>query len=212
MEDKILLFDFDGTIAETLGFILRHATEACGRLGYKRKAAREDLDALEIMGFDELGRRLRIPEEEIDTFVEYVFDGVASDGDPIPIFKGIQEVIVRLAERNRIGIVTGNRRNVVNDFLEHYGLSAYVSAVVTLEDKGSRPEKIRKAARLLGPDIAEIYFIGDAVSDIRASKAASVISVAATWGHQSRSRLEREKPDLIAHSPADLLSIFCIDG
>ena len=210
--NKILLFDFDGTIAETLDFILRHATEACRRLGYKGKASREDVDALEIMGFHELGRRLKVPEVEIDTFVEYVFQGFASEEVRVPAIPGMPEVIVRLAERNRIGIVTGNRSKVVRDFLEHHGLTEYVSAVVTLEDKGSRPDKIRKAARLLGPNIAEIYFIGDAVSDIRASKTASVRSVAATWGHQSRSRLERETPDYIAHSPADLLSIFGIDG
>jgi phosphoglycolate phosphatase-like HAD superfamily hydrolase len=50
--------------------------------------------------------------------------------------------------------------------------------------------------------------IGDAVSDIRAARAAGIKSVAVTWGHQSRQKLSQEAPDLIIDEPEDLANYF----
>lgn len=205
---KVLLFDFDGTLAATLDNILRHATYACSRLGYATRATKEDLDNLENMLFDELGRHMNVPEEEIEAFVAYVFEAFASEATPPPVVPGMSEVIARLAEVNRLGLVTGNSRKTVADFLDYHKLSEYFSALVTVDDRGTRCDKILKAAREVGSRNAGVTLIGDAVSDIRAARAASVKSVAVTWGHQSQGRLELEAPDHIAHSPADLLLIL----
>jgi phosphoglycolate phosphatase-like HAD superfamily hydrolase len=50
----------------------------------------------------------------------------------------------------------------------------------------------------------DVYMVGDAVSDIRAARQASIKSIAVGWGHQSISRLEAEHPDHLVKTPLKL--------
>jgi phosphoglycolate phosphatase len=50
--------------------------------------------------------------------------------------------------------------------------------------------------------------VGDAVSDIRAARDASVKSIAVSWGHQSLSKLMDAKPDYLVRSPWELLELL----
>jgi AHBA synthesis associated protein len=78
---------------------------------------------------------------------------------------------------------------------------------MSVEMPGSRTEKIRTAVNSLGTPGDDVYMVGDAVSDIRAAREASVKSIAVGWGHQSGARLVSAGPDYIAHSPKELLAL-----
>jgi AHBA synthesis associated protein len=80
--------------------------------------------------------------------------------------------------------------------------------VFTLEDPGSRVEKIQRILAELGNGRGQAYMIGDAVSDIQAARQAGLCSVAAAWGHQSLAKLRQAGPDYLIEKPADLLKIF----
>lgn len=206
-KDKVLIFDFDGVLADTLDDILRYAEIVCSQLGHPCKPTREDLEALDPMSFDQLGRQLKLPEEKVDEFAQRSFVLFMSRRQPPDIIEGISHVVAQLSATSKIGIVTGNTLDVVRAFLEHHGLVEHVDVVLDVNDSGSRAEKILKAADSLGQPGSEIYMIGDAVSDIRAARQASVKSVAVTWGHQSREKLEAALPDYLVHSPEDLMQL-----
>ena len=205
---KALIFDFDGVLADTLDDMLRYAEEICSQLGHPCKPTKGDLDALERMEFGEFGRQLKLPEEEIKDFTRHNLELFTSRQEPLKIFDGICDVVAQLSATSKIGIVTGNTSEVVWDFLDYYGLTEYVDIVLGADDSGSRSEKILKAADSIGEPGGEIYMVGDAVSDIRAARRASVKSVAVTWGHQSREKLEEAQPDYLVHSPEGLLQLL----
>lgn len=50
--------------------------------------------------------------------------------------------------------------------------------------------------------------IGDAVSDIRAARAAGIASISVAWGHQSKDKLIAEGPDYWVDQPEDLLTLY----
>lgn len=205
---RILIFDFDGVLADTLDDMLRYAGQVCAELGHPRNPTQADLEALDRMEFVEFGRQLQLPENQVHDFAQRNFELFARQLQPPKIFDGMQETLAQLSATSRIGIVTGNATRVVRGFLQHHGLAGYVDAMLTSDDVGSRVEKIRRVARDLGAPRSEIYVIGDAVSDIRAARQASTMSVAVTWGHQSREKLEGEAPDHVVHSPGELLQLF----
>ena len=207
---KLLIFDFDGVLADTLDDMLRYAEEVCSQLGHPCKPTKGDLDAVERMEFDEFARQLKLPEEKIKDFTRRNFELFTSRQQPLKIFDGIRDVVAQLSATSKIGIVTGNASEVVWDFLDYYGLTEYVDIVLGADDSGSRSEKILKAADSIGEPGGEIYMVGDAASDIRAARRASVKSVAVTWGHQSREKLEVAQPDCLVHSPEGLLQL--LDG
>lgn len=205
---KVLIFDFDGVLADTRDDILRFAEIACAELGYPCQATVGDLDALDHMSFDSLARRLGVPENSVEAFTKRSFELFNARPHPPAVVAGMPEVVARLSHHHHIGIVTGNNPETVRGFLQRHGLRPYVQTVLAVDAPGTRREKIERIATSIGDPDSEIYVIGDAVSDIRAAREASAKSVAATWGHQSGTKLEAAGPDYVVHAPEELLGLF----
>ncbi len=197
----ILLFDFDGVLADTLDDMLNFAQAACEQLDLRRNPTRADLDALEEMSFVEYGRQLRVPSQHIEIFVRLCLDMFEQRMQPPKIFDGMAQVVVKAADDHAIGIITGNTSQTVERFLRANKLEEYIKIVLGVEQPGSKSAKIRMAAQELAQPGKDVYMIGDAVSDIRAARQASVKSIAVGWGHQSISRLEAEHPDHLVKTP-----------
>lgn len=204
----IILFDFDGVLADTLEDALDFAQEACAQVGFECKPTPNDLEALETMSVVDYGRQLKLPPEHIDEFAAHYLNLFNKKPQPPKIFNRMDEVIVRAAANNRIAIVTGNTATTVEAFLEKYGLRKYIKLVIGVEKQVSRPEKIKIATRELGQPHGTVYMIGDALSDIRAARETSTKSIAVGWGHQSPSRLLTANPDYLVHSVQELLELF----
>jgi phosphoglycolate phosphatase len=127
---------------------------------------------------------------------------------PPKIFEGMNRVLIETAKRNTIAIVTGNATPTVEAFLDEYGLREQIKLIIGVEQKGSKPEKIRRALDELAQNRESTYMIGDAVSDIYAARQAAIKSIAVSWGHQSLSRLQGAKPDYLVKSPQELLQLL----
>lgn len=206
--DRILIFDFDGVLADSLAPMLRYAEQVCRELGVLTTPTKYDLEALEKMEFSEFGHQLGIPDDQIDTFVMRNFELFTEREEPLQIKPGMKTVVSRLTEDNILAIITGNSCRVVEKFLEAYGMGSKFQAILCAEHEGTRLEKILNIKNQYSGQNAEICMIGDAVSDIRAAREAGVKSIAVSWGHQSKQKLIKEEPYLIVDEPEDLLSYF----
>jgi len=204
----ILIFDFDGVLADTRQFMLHTVGEVCSQLGYPCTPTPADLEALEAMSFDNIGRQLGIPEEKISEFSLRNILASNTYPEPMPAFDGIDQIVLQLAGRSRLGLITGNGGGVVRTYLAYYGLKECFEMVLSLEDPGSRVEKIWRILEGLGNGRGQAYMIGDAVSDIHAARHAGITSVAVAWGHQSLAKLRQAGPDFLIEKPSDLLTIF----
>jgi phosphoglycolate phosphatase-like HAD superfamily hydrolase len=206
--DRILIFDFDGVLADSLAPMLRYAKQVCRDMGVMADPTKEDLEVLEKMEFSEFGHQLGIPGDQIQTFVKRNHQLFSEQEEAIPMMPGMQAVITGLAENNTLAIITGNSCKVVEEFLEAYQIRDKFQEIFCAEHEGNRMQKIHKVKDLVPTKTTDIYLIGDAVSDIRAARAAGIKSVAVTWGHQSRQKLSQNSPDLIVDDPEDLANYF----
>jgi phosphoglycolate phosphatase-like HAD superfamily hydrolase len=204
----LILFDFDGVLADTLGELLQFGQEACDELGVKHTATQDDLNSLEIMSFATYGRQLEVPENLVDEFVKRCMVKFVQMPNPPKIFDGMTQVIEKLSTRHAIGIITGNAARAVENFLFENGIRQCVSAIFALEQPGTKCEKILRAKGQLAKDTQNVYYVGDALSDIHAAREASVKSIAVSWGHQSVERLIQAEPDYIVRSPQELMEVI----
>ena len=204
----IILFDFDGVLADTLEDLVNFAREACTEMGFSREPTPADLDALETMSFVDFGRQLQIPQQSIEEFVNRCLRKFNQRLRPPKIFEGMEKVVRRAAKRHILAIITGNTTPTVEAFLNEYGLREHIELVIGVEEKASRPEKIRQALSRLGNSPVSAYMVGDALSDIRAARETAVKSIAVGWGHQNPARLATANPDHLVNSPADLLELL----
>lgn len=204
----LILFDFDGVLADTLEDALNFAREACAQMGIACDPTPNDLEALETMSVVDYGRQLKLPPERIDEFADRYLEMFNQKPHPPKIFQGMDEVIAQAAKHNNLAIVTGNTTMTVEAFLREHRLTKYVDLIIGVEKKVSRSEKIKTAIRELGRSEETVYMVGDALSDIRAARETSTKSIAVGWGHQSPARLMTAKPDYLVNSAQELLDLL----
>jgi pyrophosphatase PpaX len=187
-----VLFDLDGTLVDTVPFILaavRHAFEGAGRC---------PSDAEWIAGIGtplraQLASFAKRPEEVEPLFQRYRAYWLEHHDARTRCFPGAREVVEALARGGHpVGIVTAKVEQGARRTLAHTGLLPFVGAVVGADSCAHakpHPEPVRVALAALGaaPDAA--ILLGDSPHDVAAAKAAGVRGVGALWGACGREAL-----------------------
>ncbi|MGE5373716.1 MAG: HAD family hydrolase, partial [Bacteroidota bacterium] len=110
----LILFDYDGVLADTLDDLLQSGQEACSQLGVKHLVTKDDLSNLEVMSFSSFGRACEVPEHRVEEFVRICLSYLAEKKSPPAIFPGLSSVIRHLSATHRIAVVTTNSSQNVN--------------------------------------------------------------------------------------------------
>jgi phosphoglycolate phosphatase-like HAD superfamily hydrolase/membrane associated rhomboid family serine protease len=205
---NLIIFDFDGVLADTLNDITRNASIAAASAGIDCTVTAENVRSLEKMEFDELGRSIGIPDDRIEFFVKEnlrLFSGQPSLPAP---FDSIPSVVEKLAKGNELCIISGNSKTLITRFLSMHGLQGFIPVIYDKDDSGTKEEKILQAMERYGMTKSGCIMVGDSLSDITAAKHAGIRSVAALWGNQRHDILKKGAPDFSAAKPSDLIRIF----
>jgi pyrophosphatase PpaX len=187
-----VLFDLDGTLVDTVPFILRsvrHAFEGYGRC---------PTDAEWIAGIGtplltQLASFARSPEDVQPLFERYRSFWLEHHDRETRCFPGARAVVEALArEGHPIGVVTAKQERGAVRTLGHTGLLPLVNAIVGADSCANakpHPEPVLLALSRLGRPPSEAVLFGDSPHDLAAAKAAGVIAVAALWGACGREAL-----------------------
>jgi phosphoglycolate phosphatase len=204
----LILFDFDGVLADTLEHLLQFGQEACNELGVKHMVTQDDISSLEIMSLATYGQQLEVPDHLIDEFVRRCLAKFGEKQSPPDIFEGLGKVVRALSHDNTIGVITGNSSKNVKAFLVEHGLDGCVHEIYGVDSPGSKASKISRAQNQFATKGETVFMVGDSASDIHAAKEAGVKSIAVTWGHQSAKTLLRANPNYLVHSPMELYELI----
>ena len=205
---RLVIFDFDGVLANTFGDMIQFAQEACDELGVHQTVTPANIRDLEVMSFMTFGRACGVPDNLAGEFVNICTGKFAKKKSPPEIFDGLPDVIRKLSKDNILVIVTGNTTDNVNVFLANHNLQDCFHMVYGVDMPGSKAWKILAAKRQFEAGNEPAFFVGDSLSDIQAAREANVRSIAVTWGHQNLDLLIRGKPDMFIHSPVELMDVF----
>lgn len=201
-----LIFDFDGTIADSFSVVFDLYNQIAQERGYKT-VTREDWEKL---------RRMKIPEGLKYVGIKpYQLPGLLALGrrrllkraDRIQVFEGIDEVIKTLISRqHKIFVLSTNARAVVLTVLKKIGLNDLVHTqnAAAVFGKASAVKQLIRRQRL---DKEDVWLIGDELRDIQAAKKAKVKSIAVSWGLQPADVLTDANPTALAKTPHDLLKM-----
>jgi phosphoglycolate phosphatase len=199
----LVMFDFDGVIADSLAITTDATIEAMQRHGYGHLASRDVVVRIAELNWFEGLLHAGIPLEVSDT-VDEIVSGVVAAGGMAP-FEDIPRVMDAIARRHLVVIVTSNRTDIVERFLAQWRIAGV--GEVLGGDKGmSKVDKIRGAVR--DHPTGSAWFIGDTVGDIEEGRSAGVGTIAAAWGWHTVESLTRAEPDHIAVTPEDLLALL----
>lgn len=205
---KVVVFDFDGTLANTLPLAIKAINFLAPEYGYKpidttttnielcrEKSMHEIVNALGLWFFQLPGYTTKAK----NFFKEHL--------NEVTIFSGIKEMIENLSKNYELAIITSNSQDAVKHTLNNAG----IVKITNIDSDSSIFGKHRVIKRFLkNHNLApsEIIYVGDEIRDIEACRKIGVKIVTVTWGYNSKNVLAQSMPDYIADSCEDVLKIL----
>ena len=210
MNDKdinTLIFDFDGTLADTVSFTINSALEINRKLKLLNDE-KIDMEKFRSMDASDFFKSLHI---SMLTLLFYIFNyqrKLNKEMDLIKTFNGLPEVLKELKSKGmHMGIVTSNTKKNVRKFLKNNDLEyfdfIYSSIMYFRKDK-----MIDLALRKYKINKKDAIYVGDEIRDIKAAKSAGIKIASVSWGYNFESVLAENKPDFIINQPKELLNLL----
>lgn len=214
MKKRVLIFDLDGTIADTIYSIRDGVNMAMNKYGFPERDYEETRAAIGN-GAREL-IRLSLPKgtqsdsllvdkvlADYDAFYEQTYANI--DGT----YEGVDTAIRTLIERGYKIAVLSNKQDAyvkkIVALLFPDGEISYAMGQTALPKKPDPTVPLMIAAKLgAAPD--ECAFIGDSDVDVLTAKNSGMYAVAVTWGYRPRSELS--DADALVDTADELLALF----
>ncbi len=200
---KVLIFDYDGTIVDSLAVFKRSLIETCREHGFSQITEEDFLSIFNGNMYEGLQHR-GIPKETVTTILKDLKIKLLASQHNLHFFPGMEDALKQLAQQYPLFIITSNISDVVEHFLQLSNVN--YREVVGGEKEPSKVIKIGHIKEQF-PD-AELVYVGDTRGDIIEGREAGVKTVAVTWGWHEQKILEQEKPDYVAHSADELTTLL----
>lgn len=208
-----VLFDLDGTLADTIPLLLASMKAAYAAIG---GAVPEDRIWLRGMGTPLRAQFMHFESndlERVEALIAVYRDWqVANLASFVREYDGIRELLTALqAAGHPIAVVTGKGDWMARITLEHVDLlspfEVIVGAEATTRHKPD-PDPLLVGASRLGVPVDGSIYVGDAPNDILAARAAGMIDVWAAWGPFPFSELEAFTPTHTLQTPMEMLDLI----
>jgi phosphoglycolate phosphatase len=207
-----LLFDLDGTLADSFPGISRAINQTLTTLGH------EAVPEEQLRRF--VGARLTtifgtLLQSEDEALVDRAVDTYRPLFDEAGIFEsrvfpGIPEALATFRHAGHsLQVVTVRSIDSARLVVRHFGLDHYfdtVHAPARSERTGDKAALVRAALDLAGAGPGGAIMIGDRAEDIRAARAHGIGAVAVGWGYGAPEELHAARPDYFAPTVADLVA------
>lgn len=207
LRPKLLIFDFDGTIADTFGVGFDILNTLAPEFGF-RALKEDEIETARDMRLTQLLKFLGIRATKMHKIARRAAEELSArirDVQPLP---GVIPVLRELHERGfQLGILTSNSPENVGIFLKVHDFHVFdfVRSSSKLMGKAREIKAIRKILRVKR---SEILLVGDECRDIEAAHKAGVAIAAIAGGYNSRRALESLKPQFLLDHPEDLLGLL----
>ena len=215
MKKPYIIFDFDGTIANTNDIIIASWQSTFERyLGHEMPVREIEATFGETL-YDTIARL--IPDADTDEVVAHYrsYQDTHKDQIKVYVFDGVREVMDEMKARGcRIGVATSRTARSFNKYMQELGMEGYVDVLVTMEDvvhHKPHPESVEKVLEKFGASPEEAIMIGDTKYDIGCANNADVDSVLVGWSHyvdEEAMAAEGFEPSYRIRTPGELLELI----
>ncbi|WP_433940312.1 HAD family hydrolase [Paenibacillus lautus] len=207
---QAVLFDFDGTLADTLPLSFKAFRAVFLKYDGQRLTDAEIVQTFGPTEEEIIANHLSNPAH-IDEAIEYYYEVFEQDfQEHVQVSEAVQDLIVKLSDlRIPMVIITGKSRRCLDICLRNLKLDGHFVATITgdeVERSKPDPEGIFKAVQLLGLRTSDVVFVGDSDADIAAGKSAQVLTIGAHWFDTVQNAQFAVEPDYMFTRPDQLIT------
>ena len=203
----IVIFDFDGTLADSLQLVIQEYNRLAPRYRVKRVDIAE-LPRLRAMKPSAILREHNITFWKLPIMFSHMRLVMHGHADALQPFTGIAEALRGLASAGvRCNVLSTNSSKNIGRFLRRHGLDVFdqIEGSVSMSGKA---KALRKLIERQGWPASQIVYVGDEIRDIEAAHAAGVRALAVSWGYADPGALKAQQPWQTAEHPGQLLSLL----
>lgn len=212
---QLIIFDFDGTLADTYELIIKTNQEAMRQMDYP---VRDEESIRGTIGLPlEAGIRTLfpdLPEEAIPQWCatyRRVFDVYKTQYLPV-LFPEVKETLEWLRDKGFVLTVASSRQSVsLNAFLRDLGILPcfrYVLGADNVAKAKPDPEPVLQTLRDLGYSAGKTLVVGDMPVDILMGSRAGAGTVGVTYGNSNRAQLLEAGADFVLDHFSELQGLF----
>lgn len=200
---RMVLFDSDGTLANTLPWVSVAFNQLAAKYGFQPLTA-ADHETLRHLPMQEMMRRVKIPLWRMPALVTGMRKLMAEHIHEFQLFDGVTDSLQQLSRAGVVlGVVSSNTAENVRAILgpdisalfQHFACSASIF--------GKTP-KLRAVLKASGIPASETIYLGDEVRDAEAAHKAGMAYGAVGWGYHSLATLRAAGAAEFFDTPAEI--------
>ncbi|MEB3295587.1 MAG: HAD-IA family hydrolase [Synechococcales bacterium] len=202
-----IIFDFDGTIADSLMAGLKITNRLAKEFGFA-PVTPEQLRRWQDLSSYEILKEARIPFFKLPRILRRFKAEMNQEVLTLQAFPGMREVLLQLQSQGyRLGIVSSNSEQNVRDFLRSQALESVFEFVISCPRVLGKSKVLKRLLHQYHLVPETVLYVGDETRDIDAAHQSQVRSAAVTWGFNSPRVLAQHRPSFLLHQPEDLTQI-----
>jgi phosphoglycolate phosphatase len=208
---RLLIFDLDGTLVNSLEDITASVNFTLTRLGRPpislEKVRQFVGDGITLLLTRALGERAELLEDAKGIYTVHHSRNLVVRSR---LYPGVRETLEHFRALP-MAVVTNKGHAFSEPLLEQLGIRRYFAMTISADDGlplKPAPDALLRITDQLAVDKSQSVMVGDGVQDIEAGKAAGIKTCAVTYGFRSEDALRRAGPDHLIHSFPELRTLF----
>lgn len=209
LRKKYIIFDFDGTLADTIPVMFTIIQELARKVGYERQITQADWEWVREHGLIEIPHKFGIPLVKIPFLLLEGRSMLKKQMYSIPPCKGILEMLTQLKKKGFVlAVLSSNRRDSIQEFVVKNNLSDlfdFVHSELNIFGKDKALQSLMHQHKMA---IDESIYVGDEIRDFEACNKIKLDCVSVTWGLNSADALKKAGAVHIINHPKELAELL----
>ena len=204
MNKKTIIFDFDGTIGDTLTLGIEIYNDIAHKFNCKQ------VELTDVPQLQSKRPREIMGDYNINYFnIPFLLWGIKKElgkrMDEVKAFPDMIETIRELkASGHRVGILTSNSKENVEKFLQINHVTDLFEFIYSGKHVFGKEKTMKKVLKKEGIDNRGVVYVGDETRDVVASKKAGMPIVSVSWGYNNKEALQKLDPEYLVDTTEDL--------
>lgn len=212
---KYIIFDFDGTIADTLPFSFQKFLEIAKLLKIDDLSDKEIITEIRSKSYQELltgsfkATWLKLPF--VVSMIKNMQVELEKEMKNIKFFPGVKKLLFDLKKEGyKLAIISSNRVENINVFIQHNELDNIFDFVHGKTDLFGKAGYLGKFLKDFKTEKSEVIYVGDEIRDVEACKKVGIEIIGVSWGLHIVDALKKAGADFIINKPEEIFKILSV--
>ena len=204
---KIIIFDFDGTLADSFADIMAVFNELAHEYGL-HEIKPEEISELRKVSSREILKKFNFPTWRLPFLLKKGRQIFGQKIASVALFPGIKEVLTELkANGCTLGILSSNSEENICRSLACNRADPF-DFVYTASNLFGKDKALKKIIKKYKYNPEDVIYVGDETRDIEAAQKCGIKIISVSWGFNDREILAKFNPDYLIDKPEELLKIL----